>query len=601
MELLFKGKEFVYNHHLTIPYRPLVPHVEKSIGDGDLDGNLIIHGDNLHALKALLPRYAGKVDCIFIDPPYNTGNENWCYNDNVNSPIMREWLSSNPVNREDMLRHDKWCAMMWPRIKLLHELLADTGSLWMTLDDNEVHRSRMILDEIFGEQLFSANIVWQKRYATANDNKGIAPMHDHLLVYQKNPEWSRNLLERTECNDSQYKYEDEKGVFRPDNYTCNKSIAERPNLNYPIVNPHTGQEVWPNKNAAWRYSYEKHLDNVANDLVFWGKDGKANVPSFKRHRHMLRSGGGTVPTTWWKNNIVGHTDEAKKEINALFVDSTTKIDFVTPKPTRLIERVLQIATDENSIILDSFAGSGTTAHAVLEANRKDGGNRRFILVECEDYADTLTAERVRRVMNGYSFTGTQKDEILREKLTWTKFKKAPELLHTISGLEALHGPNFDRIKKEVKDGELVVTGEKDIKETKPGLGGSFTFCTLGDPVDIDALLTGENLPDYNALGAWVFYTATNQTLPPDAIDPARFYLGESSHYHVWLIYKPDLDFLKSNDSALTLNRAEVIAKTHRDKRHLVFAPVKFVPNKTLLPLGVEFAQLPYAIYRREKA
>jgi adenine-specific DNA-methyltransferase len=141
-ELHFKGKEFVYNHHLTVPYRPLEPQADKSIGVPLLNGNLIIQGDNLHALKALLPLYAGKVDCVFIDPPYNTGNENWAYNDNVNSPMMREWLSSNPVNKEDMLRHDKWLALMYPRIKLLHELLADTGSFWMTLDDNEIHRAR---------------------------------------------------------------------------------------------------------------------------------------------------------------------------------------------------------------------------------------------------------------------------------------------------------------------------------------------------------------------------------------------------------------------------------------------------------------------------
>lgn len=178
MELFFKGKEFVYNHPLTVPFRPLVPQPDKSIGNGDLDGNLIIHGDNLHALKALLPRYAGKVDCIFIDPPYNTGNESWNYNDKVNSPIMREWLSSNPVNREDMLRHDKWCAMMWPRLKLLHELLAETGSLWMTLDDNEVHRARMLLDELFGESNFLANFVWQSKDTPGNNGDGIAQTHN---------------------------------------------------------------------------------------------------------------------------------------------------------------------------------------------------------------------------------------------------------------------------------------------------------------------------------------------------------------------------------------------------------------------------------------
>jgi adenine-specific DNA-methyltransferase len=150
-ELTFKGKEFVYNHHLAVPFRPLAPDKTKGIGPVALDGNLIIHSDNLHALKALLPLYTGKVDCVFIDPPYNTGNEGWSYNDNVNAPMIREWLEANPIGIEDGLRHDKWCAMMWPRLRLLHELLSEHGSIWITLDDNEVHRAREMLDEIFGE------------------------------------------------------------------------------------------------------------------------------------------------------------------------------------------------------------------------------------------------------------------------------------------------------------------------------------------------------------------------------------------------------------------------------------------------------------------
>ena len=180
-ELVFKGKEYVYNHHLTVPYRPLIAHADKSVGPADLHGNLIIHGDNLHALKSLLPRYAGKVDLVFIDPPYNTGNENWSYNDNVNSPIMREWLRSNPVNAEDMLRHDKWLCMMWPRLVLLRELLSEHVSLWMTLDDNEIHRARCIIDEIFGEDAFIANVVWQKNYAPKNTAQFFSEDHDHVL------------------------------------------------------------------------------------------------------------------------------------------------------------------------------------------------------------------------------------------------------------------------------------------------------------------------------------------------------------------------------------------------------------------------------------
>jgi adenine-specific DNA-methyltransferase len=597
MELFFKGKEFVYNHHLTIPYRPLVPQPDKSIGNGDLDGNLIIHGDNLHALKALLPRYAGKVDCIFIDPPYNTGNENWCYNDNVNSPIMREWLSSNPVNREDMLRHDKWCAMMWPRLKLLHELLAETGSLWMTLDDNEVHQMRMMLDEIFGEQNFIACCIWHKMDSPKNTAEFLSVDHDFLLVYAKSAtEWSSNLLPRTPEMLARYQNPDSdpRGPWLLGDLDARNKYSKGL---YPITTPSGRIIQGPPRGKYWRISQENLTKLDAENRIWWGPDGNSE-PGIKRFLSEVKDG--VVPQTLWHWKDVGSTRNAKAELLEIMGESDEHEVFITPKPSKLIDRVLQIACQPDALILDSFAGSGTTAHAVLEANRKDGGNRRFILVECEDYADTLTAERVRRVMNGYSFTGKHKEEILREKLTWTKFQKAPDLLHKISGLEALHGPNFDRVKKEIKDGELLVYGEKDIAATKPGLGGSFTYCILGQPVDIDALLTGANLPDYAALGAWVFYTATNQTLRPDAIDPQRFYLGESSHYHVWLIYKPDLDFLKSNDSALTLSRAETIAATHRDKKHLVFAPVKFVPNKTLLPLGVEFAQLPYAIYRREQ-
>jgi adenine-specific DNA-methyltransferase len=183
-EIVFKGKEYVYNHHLTVPYRPLVPHAAKGIGPADLAGNLVIHGDNLHALKSLLPRYAGKVDLIFIDPPYNTGNEGWCYSDSVNSPIMKEWLSSNPVDGEDMLRHDKWLCMMWPRLVLLRELLSESGSLWMTLDDNEVHRARMVMDEVFGDGNCVGQIAWQKR--TSRENRAVlSPSIDHVLLYSK--------------------------------------------------------------------------------------------------------------------------------------------------------------------------------------------------------------------------------------------------------------------------------------------------------------------------------------------------------------------------------------------------------------------------------
>ncbi|MGE4430770.1 MAG: site-specific DNA-methyltransferase [Sphingobium sp.] len=606
-ELNFKGKEFVYNHHLTVPFRPLVPDADKGIGEPALDGNLIIHGDNLHGLKALLPTHAGKVDCIFIDPPYNTGNEGWCYNDNVNSPMIKEWLSDNPIGLDDGLRHDKWACMMWPRLRLLHELLSENGSLWMTLDDNEAQRGKLILDEIFGDAGFVANVVWQKKYSVANDHTGIAPMHDHMLVYRKS-EWSRNLLERAEGNDSQYRHEDGGGIFRVSDYTCNKNSDERPNLYYPVINQNTGEEIWPKKTAVWRYTRERHSQNEAENLVWWGRDGKASTPGFKRYRHKLKGGGGVVPGTWWNWEFASHTDAAKKELRAILPDILPEDSTITPKPVTLIERVIQIATDKDALILDSFAGSGTTAHAVLAANARDGGKRHFILVEGEDYADRLTAERARRVIKGYAFKGTQKDELLREPLTFTKLRNAATLMERVQGIETLDGPKYDRIAKTVKDGALIVTGERDVEERTEGLGGTFTYCTLGDPIDMDGLLTGEDLPAVEGLAALLYHTATSQAFDQSSltaeptIGDGVMRLGDANGRHLWLIYKPDLEWLKSAEAALTLSRARAIAATEAGD-HLVFAPAKFVSRELLTQerLAVEYAPLPFALYRVETA
>ena len=201
----------------------------------------------------------------------------------------------------------------------------------------------------------------------------------------------------------------------------------------------------------------------------------------------------------------------------------------------MIEKILALATTRDAIILDSFAGSATTAHAVLTANQKDGGDRKFILVECEDYADTLTAERVRRIINGYEFTGTHREELLRENITFTSLKKANKLLLQVDAIENLEKHSFDTISKTVKDGVLIVSGERNVKECAEGLGGSFTYCTLGEALDLDKLLTGENLPSYEALGAWAFHTATGDALNPERIDQAHWFLGESVGYFVWLV------------------------------------------------------------------
>jgi adenine-specific DNA-methyltransferase len=279
------------------------------------------------------------------------------------------------------------------------------------------------------------------------------------------------------------------------------------------------------------------------------------------------------------------------------------ISFDYPKPVRLIKKILEIASQPDSLILDSFAGSGTTAHAVLEANKYDGGCRRFILVEMEDYADRLTAERVRRVINGYDFTGTQKTELLRESVTWSALEKAANVVDRIKNIENLHGHEFDSIKKEIKNGELIVTGEKSVAERAQGLGGTFTYCTLGDPVELDRVLSGETLPSYAGIGAALFHMATNRALDPAAVRESDFYLGTTEGEHVWLIYRPDLDWLKTPEAALTLTRAKTIAATDPDKRHLVFAPARFVSQKMLAEenIPVEFVPLPFALYRIDRS
>ena len=603
-ELNFKGKEFVYNHHLTVPHRPLTPHADKSVGAARLDGNLIVQGDNLHALKALLPVYANKVDCIFIDPPYNTGNEGWCYNDNVNSPVMQAWLQANPVGIEDGLRHDKWCAMMWPRLRLLHELLGDAGSLWVTLDDNEIHRGRGMLDSIFGEDNFIASCIWQKR-TSPDARKNLGAAHDYVLVYAKN----KSILYLNKLPMSEMRVEnfsnsdnDPKGLWASVDLSAQEGHATKDQF-YTIVAP-TGKKHNPAEGRCWGLIESTYRVLFDEGRIWFGVDGNAK-PRLKQY---LEESGDSAAWTWWPNSEVGHNQEAKKEVLEIMGSEV----FETPKPSRLLQRIFEIATNRKSLILDSFAGSGTTAHAVLAANKKDGGERKFILVECEDYADKLTAERVRRVIKGYDFKGTQREELLRKSLTFTDLKKADKLLDQIASIENLDAHRFDKIEKSVKNGELLVEGVKTVTERTEGLGGSFTYCTLGEAIDMDRMLTGESLPSAEALGALLFHMATNEVKP--VIKKAQSvgacsYLGESASFHVWLIYQPNLDFLTSREAALTLSLARALAAAKPAKagesaeRHLVFAPAKFVSQKLLdeEKLPVDFAPLPWALYRVERS
>jgi len=436
------GKEQVVNHHHAVPFHilekkydfgnpsplkgenPQPPErglktselvdIEHSIpsspASGDLGvetpplggwgANKIIHGDNLEALKSLLPEYEGKIKCIYIDPPYNTGNENWVYNDNVNHPKIKKWLGEVVGKEgEDLSRHDKWLCMMYPRLKLLHKLLREDGVIFIGIDDNEQANLKLIMDEIFGSSNFITNIIWQKRYTRSNNTDGFTSVVESLICYSKSSLFKPNLLPREDEANARYSNPDNdpRGDWKLIPFTNPLSPKERPNLVYEIINPNTNERIYPTK-KAWRTSKETFEEYQKNNLVYWGKDGKSKLPGIKRFINEVKQG--VTPINFWNYDYAGHTDIANKEIKDIFEDKI----FDTPKPTTLIKRVLEHATNPNTndIILDSFAGSGTTAHAVLNLNRQDGGNRKFILIEMEDYAETITAERVKRVIGKLS-------------------------------------------------------------------------------------------------------------------------------------------------------------------------------------------------------
>ena len=394
------GKDKVVNHHLDVPFRVLERKYSfDENGQHNEDNgseNMIIRGDNLEALKALLPRYEGRVKCIYIDPPYNTGNEGWVYNDNVNDPKIKKWLGEVVGKEgEDLTRHDKWLCMMYPRLKLLQKLLADDGAIFISIDDTEISNLRLLMDEVFGANNFVTTVIWHKNYAPKSSAKFFSEDHDYITVYAKNKmAWIPNLLPRTEEQDKIYKNPDNdpRGLWRPDNLSARNPYSLGL---YSITCP--GGRVIPGPPAGryWVVSEEKFKQMDADGRIYWGKDGN-NIPAPKRYLSEVKQG--RVPQTIWEYEEVGHTQDAKKDLKAIF---DGEMPFDTPKPYRLIERILQIASDSDSIILDSFAGSGTTAHAVLNMNKADGGHRKFILVEMMDYADSITAERVKRVIRGY--------------------------------------------------------------------------------------------------------------------------------------------------------------------------------------------------------
>ncbi len=350
-----------------VPYRLLnAESVHGQIDTGAAD-NWLIQGDNLEALKALLPFYAGRVKCIYIDPPYNTRSAFEHYDDN--------------------LEHSQWLSMMYPRLELLRELLAEDGSIWVSIDDNEAHYLKVVMDEVFGRRNFVANVVWQKKYAVKSDSEFLSESHDHILLYARNrTQVALHRLPRTAEQDLRYSNPDDdaRGPWTSGPLQRNEA---RDYAIYPIVSP-TGKEHWPPKGTSWRFTKERMVGLIADNRIWFGASGN-NVPRFKR---FLSEVADSVPaTTWWNYSDAGHNDEARREAKLLH---DAEDIFGTPKPERVAQRILNLATQPNDLVLDSFLGSGTTAAVAHKMGR------RWIGIEMGEHARTHCLPRLEKVIAG---------------------------------------------------------------------------------------------------------------------------------------------------------------------------------------------------------
>ena len=562
--LHFKGKTLVENFHLAVPYHALEAAPRQGLSrKPSLDDNLIVHGDNLLALKALLPTYHGRVKCVYIDPPYNIGSEGWAYNDNVNSPMMREWLGK-VVDADDLTRHDKWCCMMLPRLKLLREMLRDDGAIFVSIDDNEVHRLRLLMDEVFGEGNFVGSFVWEG--TGKNDARFISVGHDYVLCYARRMEslrlnnnrwrvfkegadevqrraaafvkqrdgdhgaasddlkaWFASLDKKHKARAHRhYNWIDAKGVY----FAGDVSWPGGGGPTYEVLHPETGKPVTVPL-GGWRFPKEETmLEAIAAGRIHFGED-ETRVPNLKRY---LEETDHQVLTSVFYQDRRG----AHQRLVRILPDAR----FEYPKDERVLQRLFEAVTSDDDIILDSFAGSGSTAHAVLALNEQDGGNRRFLLIECEDYAEAVTAQRVRRVIKGV--------------------------------------PN-------AKDASL-----------KVGFGGSFSYFKLGSALHRTSLLAGKKLPSWQKLANYVFFTATGEPFDEGKANQDRWLAGKGHQLDVYLLYSERVDELQ--DLALTKSLADKLARGKRQKE--VFAPTKYVDADYLRHIGIAFQQLPFEIYDR---
>jgi len=490
------GKDAVVNHHLHVPFQLLKDVPDLACGKPG-DGNLIVQGDNLVALKALLPYYAGQVKCIYIDPPYNTGNEGWIYNDNVKNPIISEWLGKVVGKEGETLdRHDRWLCMMYPRLALLRRFLRADGAIFISIDDNEYETLKIIMSSIFGPENHVATFIWKRRTTPDSRNlNGVSGDHEYVLCFQQ----SAGFRVRGQAKDMG-KYtnpdNDPRGPWMSDNLTGLANAKERPNLHYDVIHPVTGAHYKPHPSRGWGYGPERMAETIRDNRILWPRKpgGRPRLKRFMSDMQSSTTGFSTVL------NAPGNV-EATKELSALMGPKA----FAFPKPSRLVEMLIDQAAGPEDLILDSFAGSGTTGHAVLSLNKQDAGKRRFILVEMDEkIARETTALRVRRVAEGY--------------------KNA--------------------------EGEQV-----------EGVGGGFRFCELGDPLfDKDGKI--RDSVTFADLARHVYFTETGEPLPRERVTKSPF-IGDHQGLGIYLLYNGILGDKSVNGGNVLRSRDETTIASQR--------------------------------------
>ena len=545
------GKSKVINHHQNVPFRVLERKYSfDENGQHSEDNgseNMIIRGDNLEALKALLPRYEGRVKCIYIDPPYNTGNEGWVYNDNVNDPKIKKWLGEVVGKEgEDLTRHDKWLCMMYPRLKLLQKLLADDGVIFVSLDFHEQPVMRLIMDEIFGASNYVSEIACVNKPSGRSDDKYIATAHESIIVYRKSPLLTLGGFEPEEKITKRYNKRDTDGrLYREEDLRkrgTHDERTDRPNLFYPFFfNQETGELVVGNNDEETPDGFIRIEPMKSKDVQGtwrWGQDTAIAQKTYIHPRYMpnkqqwslfeweyLDERGAAKPTTLWDFKDVN--SERGTEVFIKYL-GFKKEDFPNPKPVGTIQRILQIATAGDDIILDSFAGSGTTAHAVLNMNKADGGHRKFILVEMMDYADRITAERVKRVIRG-------------------------------------HGEGKNAVE---------------------GTGGNFSFYDLGEPLLVGDCLNEAVAPE--KIREYIWFMETKQPYaPPSGGNP--YYLGQHNDTGYYFYYEPQ--------RVTVLDYAFLSTITEKADGTVIYADRCSISEDKLAKMGVTFKKIPRDISR----